>query len=83
MTLNYQKLLEDIVKSLVLFPNDVTVTLVEKEEEKFLDAAVKVNEKDLGRVIGHKGHTINSIRSIFYAVVQKDDLKIKIEVLAN
>lgn len=80
MTLEYSKLLKDMVCSLVLYPEDVEVLFSVDENKKEASAIINVNENDLGRVIGKNGNTISAIRSILYAVAKKDSLRLKIEV---
>ncbi len=52
-----KSLLEDIVKSIVDKPDDVSVNVNESESTKIYELAV--GEGDLGKVIGKKGRNVN------------------------
>lgn len=60
-----KELLEHIIKSIVNYPDDVSI-----EERESVDfpgltiLTIDVNENDKGVIIGRKGRTINSIRDI-------------------
>lgn len=60
-----KELLEHIIKSIVNYPDDVSI-----EERESVDfpgltiLTIDVNETDKGVIIGRKGRTINSIRDI-------------------
>ena len=75
----YQDLVEYIVKSLVDNPEDVRVTEVEGASSIVLE--VKVNDLDVGRVIGKKGRVINSIRTIMQVQGARQGKRISVEVL--
>ena len=61
------KLTEDIVKSLVLDVDGVSVKEFPSEEENVMLIQVMVNEDDIGRVIGKDGRTANAIRTLVQA----------------
>ena len=71
--------LEHIVKSIVDDPDSVTVDEVTDEGKHRLD--VRVGDGDLGRVIGRRGRTAASIRTVTRAAASKDDVEIDIEFL--
>ena len=71
--------LEHIVKSIVDQPDDVTVDEVTDEGKHRLD--VRVGEGDLGRVIGRRGRTAASIRTVTRAAAAKDGVELDIEFL--
>ena len=58
----YQELLEDILKAIVDYPDEVKV--VQKLDEMGVLLNVRVSQKDMGKVIGRKGDTISAIRSL-------------------
>jgi predicted RNA-binding protein YlqC (UPF0109 family) len=60
-----QAFLEYVVKGLVEFPDEVTVTPVEREGTTVYE--LRLNSKDIGKVIGRQGMTINAIRSLLLA----------------
>ncbi len=71
--------LEHIVKSIVDQPDQVTVDEVTDEGKHRLD--VRVGEGDLGRVIGRRGRTAASIRTVTRAAASKDGVELDIEFL--
>ena len=71
--------LTHIVKSIVDQPDDVTVDEVSGEGKLRLD--VRVGEGDLGRVIGRRGRTAASIRTVTRAAASKDGVDLDIEFL--
>lgn len=71
--------LTHIVKSIVDDPEAVTVEEVTENGRHRLD--VRVGEGDLGRVIGRRGRTAASIRTVTRAAASKDGATIDIEFL--
>ena len=75
------KLTEDIVKSLVLDADGVSVKEFPSEEENVMLIQVMVNENDIGRVIGKDGKTANAIRTLVQASSALNDNKyVKIDI---
>ena len=72
-------MLEHIVKSIVDQPEAVTVDEVTDEGKHRLD--VRVGDGDLGRVIGRRGRTAASIRTVTRAAAAKDGVELDIEFL--
>jgi uncharacterized protein len=71
--------LTHIVKSIVDDPDAVTVET--DDSGRRLTLNVRVGEGDLGRVIGRRGRTAASIRTVARAAASKDDVEIDIEFL--
>jgi predicted RNA-binding protein YlqC (UPF0109 family) len=71
--------LTHIVKSIVDDPEAVTVE--SDDSGRRLTLNVRVGEGDLGRVIGRRGRTAASIRTVARAAASKDDVEIDIEFL--
>ena len=65
-----QKLLEDIVKSIVDKPDEVDITLTESENTMIYE--LRLGEGDVGKVIGKKGRNVGAIRTILTAVSAKE-----------
>ena len=65
-----EKLLEDIVKSIVDKTDEVKVNV--NESENTIVYELNVGDGDLGKVIGKKGKNVNSIRTILSAANAKD-----------
>jgi uncharacterized protein len=71
--------LTHIVRSIVDLPDEVTVDEVSGQGKLRLD--VRVGEGDLGRVIGRRGRTAASIRTVTRAAASKDGVELDIEFL--
>jgi len=71
--------LAHIVRSIVDNPDEVTVEVDESGHRPALN--VRVGDGDLGRVIGRRGRTAASIRTVTRAAASKDDVEIDIEFL--
>ena len=61
------KLTEEIVKSLVVDVDGVSVKEFPSEDEKVVLIQVMVNSDDIGRVIGKDGRVANAIRTLVQA----------------
>jgi predicted RNA-binding protein YlqC (UPF0109 family) len=72
-------LVELIAKALVDKPEEVSVKLVEGEQVKVLE--LKVDPSDLGKVIGKKGRTAKSIRTLLGAAGMKLKKRFTLEIL--
>ena len=73
------ELVELIAKALVDKPEEVSVNLVEGEQVKVLE--LKVDPSDLGKVIGKKGRTAKSIRTLLGAAGMKLKKRFTLEIL--
>lgn len=74
-----KELIEQIAKSIVDRPEMVRVTGVEGENSVVIE--LKVDKKDIGKVIGKHGRTITAIRTILNATrVQKEKRQV-LEIL--
>jgi predicted RNA-binding protein YlqC (UPF0109 family) len=71
--------LTHIVRSVVDEPDQVTVTETPLGDRARLD--VRVGPGELGRVIGRRGRTAASIRTLTRAAAAADDVEIDIEFL--
>ena len=74
-----KELLEYLAKSLVDFPGDVTVT--ENESETSLVLELKVNESDMGKVIGKQGRIAKAFRTVVNAAATKENKKVTVEIV--
>ncbi len=72
--------LQHIVASIVDQPDAVTVETSSNDDGK-LRLDVRVGPGDLGRVIGRRGRTAASIRTVTRAAASKDGVDIDIEFL--
>ena len=76
---NYEKFLTDLVKPLVVHPEEVVVKIFSEDEDQ-INVQIMVNADDLGRVIGKKRRVANSIRTIAYACSSRNGKKIEISI---
>lgn len=76
---NIAELLAFIVKRLVDNPNDVQIREIQGERSKVLE--IKVNESDMGKVIGKKGRIIKSLRIVVRAAALQAGQSISIELV--
>ena len=73
-----KQILEIIIKNIV--ENQEAVSIVEKEETEKIIYEVKVDNKDMGRIIGKQGKVANSIRTLMKSLA-KDKRKVIVEFL--
>lgn len=74
-----KEVLEIIIKNLV--DNREAIEINEIEGEKIIIFEVKVDEKDMGKIIGRQGKIAQSIRTVIKAVANRNDKKVTIEFL--
>ncbi len=74
-----QQFVEYIVKTLVSHPDDVTVERT--IDEKGVLLKLTVNGEDLGRVIGKRGSTAQSIRTLLRALGTKNDARYNLKIV--
>ncbi|HEY1085529.1 MAG TPA: KH domain-containing protein [Candidatus Saccharimonadales bacterium] len=76
-----QQFVEYIVKSLVGNPDDVIVERL--IDEKGVLLTLTVNPEDLGRVIGKRGATAQSLRTLLRALGTKNDARYNLKIVNN
>lgn len=76
-----QQFVEYIVKSLVGHPDDVQVERL--IDEKGVLLTLTVNPEDLGRVIGKRGATAQSLRTLLRALGTKNDARYNLKIVNN
>ena len=76
-----QQFVEYIVKSLVGSPDDVVVERT--IDEKGVLLTLTVNPEDLGRVIGKRGVTAQSLRTLLRALGTKNDARYNLKIVNN
>lgn len=76
-----QQFIEYIVKSVVGHPDDVVVDRV--IDEKGVLLTLTVNPEDLGRVIGKRGVTAQSLRTLLRALGTKNDARYNLKIVNN
>jgi predicted RNA-binding protein YlqC (UPF0109 family) len=73
------ELVELIAKALVDKPEEVSVRAVEGEQVRVLE--LRVDPTDLGKIIGKKGRTAKSIRTLLGAAGMKLKKRFTLEIL--
>jgi uncharacterized protein len=76
-----QQFIEYIVKSVVGNPDDVVVERI--IDEKGVLLTLTVNPEDLGRVIGKRGVTAQSLRTLLRALGTKNDARYNLKIINN
>ena len=76
-----QQFIEYVVKSLVGHPDDVVVERI--IDEKGVLLSLTVNPEDLGRVIGKRGVTAQSLRTLLRALGTKNDARYNLKIVNN
>ena len=73
-----QELVEYIAKSLVDRPEEVRVSLEEKEDVTVLHFSVA--KEDLGKIIGRQGRTARALRTLVNAASAKQERRCILEI---
>lgn len=76
-----QQFVEYIVKSLVEHPEDVVVDRI--IDEKGVLLTLTINPEDLGRVIGRRGATTQSLRTMLRALGMKNSARYNLKIVNN
>jgi len=76
-----KELVEFIVRSLVDNPDAVNIKEVEGEKASILE--LRVDQSDLGKVIGKQGRTAKAVRTILNASGVKSGKKVVLEILED
>lgn len=76
-----QQFVEYVVKALVGHPEDVIVERL--IDEKGVLLTLTVNPEDLGRVIGKRGGTAQSLRTLLRALGTKNDARYNLKIVNN
>ena len=76
-----KELIEYLAKKLVDEPDDVHVNVVEGEKSTILE--LKVNQADIGKVIGKRGRIAHALRTILFATSMKSGRRVMLEIIDN
>ncbi len=71
--------LEHVVKALVENPDDVKV--VRTVDEMGVLITLKVNQKDMGTVVGRSGNTAKAIRTLLRVVGMRNNARVNLKIL--
>ena len=70
-----------LIKNLVEEPSAVNVEVHEKEQGLFVE--VRVADKDIARVVGRQGRTINALRTIAMTVGARFGRRVRLELISE
>ena len=73
-----KEFVEYIVKSLVSKHEHILVNV--REEQGTVTVNVNVAEEDMGRIIGRKGRTVNSIRSLLRVLGSEHGMRVELDI---
>lgn len=76
-----QAFLEYVVKGLVQHPEAVSITAVEREGMTVYE--LRLDQQDVGKIIGRHGVTINAIRSLLLAGSARKGLRCSVEIVED
>ena len=76
---NMKDLLEYLAKALVDNPDDVQIEVIEGERSVILQ--LKVNQEDIGKVIGKQGRIAQALRTLVKAAATKQGKNAIVEIL--
>jgi len=76
--MSMKEFVEFIAKRLVDHPDQVS--LEQEEKENSIVVRLKVDQQDVGKVIGRKGRTAQSLRTLLAAVAAKDGKRAILEI---
>ncbi len=74
-----KEFIEYLIKNLVDQPEKVDIRLFEEPEN--LRIEVRVDDGDVGKVVGRKGATINAVRTIAMMICARLGTRIRVEVI--
>ncbi len=74
-----KELVTFVAKNLVEHPEEVDVKEIAGEKTTVLE--LRVNQEDLGRVIGKGGRTAKAIRTVLSAASVRDDKRVILEII--
>ncbi|MCB1109417.1 MAG: KH domain-containing protein [Chlamydiia bacterium] len=74
-----KEFVEYIVKNLVDNPDQVKINEIVGKHTLIIELSVE--KSDIGKIIGKKGKTINSIRTLLMSVASRNNIRVNLEIL--
>lgn len=74
-----KELVEVIAKSLVDYPEDVRVE--EKQQDRQVTLELRVDEDDMGKVIGRQGRIAKAMRTVVKAAATRENKKVSVDII--
>jgi len=78
MMADFKTILSDMVKPIVVYPDDVVIT--EEAKGDTVTLTLNVNPSDMGKVIGKHGKIARSLRLIMKAAATQSGKKVNVEI---
>lgn len=75
-----KEVLEVIAKSLVEHPNDVNITEIDHGDNS-VTLELRVEQGDMGKVIGKQGRIAKAIRTVVKAAANKENKKVSVDIM--
>lgn len=73
-------LVDAIVRPLVDYEEDLQLS-ADEGEDGTIRVEIRVNEEDVGKVIGRQGRVIKSIRTLARAAASRSDAHVEVELI--
>ena len=74
-----KEVLEILAKSLVEYPDQVSVT--EKADGDTVELELRVAESDMGKVIGKQGRIAKAIRTVVKAAANRENKRVSVAII--
>ena len=74
-----KELVEVIAKSFVDNPEDVRVE--EKQQDRQVTLELRVDEDDMGKVIGRQGRIAKAMRTVVKAAATRENKKVSVDII--
>lgn len=78
MMADFKTILADMVKPIVVYPDEVVIT--EEEKGDTVTLTLNVNPSDMGKVIGKHGKIARSLRLIMKAAATQCGKKVNVDI---
>ena len=70
---------EYVVKSLVDYPDEVSITTVDNQEGATIQ--IRCSKEDIGKIVGKRGKTIMAIRSLVSGAAGRQRKRVSVDVM--
>lgn len=74
------EVLEVIAKALVDNPDEVNITEIDNDD-KSVTLELRVNQDDMGKVIGKQGRIAKAIRTVVKAAANRENKKVSVDIV--
>ncbi len=70
---------EYVIKNLIDSPEELNITEVVGDSTLILE--VRLAKKDIGKIVGKKGKTIDAIRTLLHSIASKNHLRVVLQII--